>query len=471
VITRTAADTRGTLATVSAGDREQAAAARYGRKLGEAIDFRVYAKAFKTDAATEPRAGASTTFERQQAGFRSDWKGSGDRFTLQGDLYQGQSSARQLAEGVDLSGANLLGRWTREHADGSSTQLRTYLDQTVHRDPLLLDENGTLFDVDLRHQRDAGPHRWVLGGGYRHAQDDSDAGTRFAFIPARRSLNWANVYAQDQIALTSRWDLTLGTRFERNDYTGWEVLPNARLGWKATPTHFLWTAISRAVRAPSRIEREIVTPPTPPFLVTGSPDFQSEIAKVFELGMRGQPMRSLSYSATLFRQRYDSLKSAELAPTVFPITTGNKIAGTIDGLEAWAAWQATPAWRLIAGGTHLHKSLHNETGSSDPVGPANLGNDPDTHWIARSVWNLRPAHELDVTLRHSSSRAPLPPTNTDPIPAYTGLDMRYAWSVTEAFELALIGTNLLDPSHREWGDRTVSSEIARSVFLRATWKM
>ena len=156
---------------------------------------------------------------------------------------------------------------------------------------------------------------------------------------------------------------------------------------------------------------------------------------------------------------------------MFPITTGNKIAGTIEGLEAWAAWQATPRLRFNLGGTHLHKSLHNEAGSTDPVGPANLGNDPDTHWIARSAFNLRPGHELDVALRHSSSRAALPPTNTDPIPSYTGLDVRYAWSVSKALELALVGTNLLDPSHREWGDRTVSSEIARSVFLRATWRM
>ena len=60
-------------------------------------------------------------WNRAQVGFRADWGRGADTFTLQGDAYQGDSESRgfigpvELTE-IDVSGANLLGRWKR--ADG-----------------------------------------------------------------------------------------------------------------------------------------------------------------------------------------------------------------------------------------------------------------------------------------------------------------------------------------------------------------
>src|SRR3546814_6028217 len=49
--------------------------------------------------------------------------------------------------------------------------------------------------------------------------------------------------------------LTLGNKFEHNSHTGLELMPNARLAWRVTDSTMLWSAVSRAVRTPSRFDR------------------------------------------------------------------------------------------------------------------------------------------------------------------------------------------------------------------------
>ena len=105
--------------------------------------------------------------------------------------------------------------------------------------------------------------------------------------------------------------LTLGLKLDRNIYTGTEVLPSVRLAWKPDAGKLLWGELSRAVRAPSRIDREFFLPGAPPFLIQGGPHFVSEVADVVELGYRAQPSEAFSYSVTLFHHRYDRLRSGE----------------------------------------------------------------------------------------------------------------------------------------------------------------
>ena len=53
-----------------------------------------------------------------------------------------------------------------------------------------------------------------------------------------------------------RWKLILGSKFEHNDYTGFEYQPTARLLWTPSDKHSAWTAVSRAVRTPSRYDED-----------------------------------------------------------------------------------------------------------------------------------------------------------------------------------------------------------------------
>lgn len=124
----------------------------------------------------------------------------------------------------------------------------------------------------------------MWGANYRYGVDQVTNSAALAFLPADVNQEWASLFAQDEIALRPDLHLTLGARVERNDYTGVELLPNARLAWKFSDDQLLWSAISRAVRAPSRIDRDLFVPSRAPFLLTGGPDFRSEIADVFEVG-------------------------------------------------------------------------------------------------------------------------------------------------------------------------------------------
>ena len=152
------------------------------------------------------------------------------------------------------------------------------------------------------------------------------------------------------------------------------------------------------MRAPARPDREfsLIFPLFNNFpIIRGGPYFESEIAKVYELGYRAQPSPALSYSITAFRQDYEKLRSGMPPPAFIE----NRIRGFENGIEAWAALQATRIWRLSAGVSTLHKHLGIEPGSPDPTGPIALGNDPQQQWMLRSSLSLAGGHELDVMAR------------------------------------------------------------------------
>ena len=132
---------------------------------------------------------------------------------------------------------------------------------------------------------------FVWGGGYRYGSDEIQNNFDISVQPDARSTNLFNAFLQDEIALVKeRLVLTLGTKLEHNDYTGFEWQPSARLLWTPTPRQSVWASISRAVRTPSRAESDIlirqgpVIPPnalypTSPAVLTelsGGRDFESE---------------------------------------------------------------------------------------------------------------------------------------------------------------------------------------------------
>jgi iron complex outermembrane receptor protein len=302
----------------------------------------------------------------------------------------------------------------------------------------------------------------LWGAGYRQTQGSNDASPLVAFLPAEKTLHWANIFAQHDLHLGEQWQLTLGAKAERNDYTGVEFLPNARLSYKHSPQAITWAAVSRAVRAPARLDREFFSPGKPPFIINGGPGFVSEVAKVLEIGHRGYAAPGITYSITAFHQRYDKLRSGSALP---PVTLVNQIEGSVHGLEGWASWQATPAWRLSAGMLQLREHLHSTRGAPDPSGVANLGNNPRSQWNLRSSLTIGARGEFDVMLRHVGA---LPSPR---VASYTAVDARVALRVTPRFELALLAQNLFDPRHVEFNAISAASQIERRVFVKAVWQL
>jgi iron complex outermembrane recepter protein len=223
----------------------------------------------------------------------------------------------------------------------------------------------------------------------------------------------------------------------------------------------VWGAASRAVRAPSRIDRELFLPTTPPFLFAGGPNFVSEVADVYELGLRGQAASRVTYSATLFWHEWEHLRSGS-APVV---VLRNEIHGSAYGMEAWGTWEATANLRLRAGLMTLRKHLELEPGSTDSSGVANpnLSNDPRYQWMLRASTDLARDHQLDATVRRVGE---LP---NPVVPAYTAVDVRYGWSIRNDLELSVTLRNALDEGHAEFNPAATRSEIEREVFGQVRW--
>ncbi len=472
VITKPAGETQGGLATAGAGRRDRTGAVRYGGTLSNGGHYRVYGKHAENDDTIRANG---TVFpdgwRRDQTGFRTDWAGPGADFTVQGDAYSGR--LHQLGtRDIQISGANLLGRISKKLADGSNAVLQLYVDHTGRDQPGAFVEQLNTIDLDFHHSLKVGNiHNVIWGGGYRVGLDRIDNATAFAFLPGSLNMHWANAFVQDEIELQKSLRLTVGAKFEHNNYTGLEFLPNLRLAWKAAENHLLWGSLSRTVRAPSRIDRDFYSPTNPAivggvpqYTVAGGPNFVSEVAKVAELGYRGQPSPALSLAATVFYSMYDKLRTLE------PNTGGpgfvfkNQAEATSRGIELSTTWRPIQSWRLIGGLVAQRFALKLKPGSADISGATGLANnDPSSYWTLRSLYDISENKELDITLRHVGI-LPRPE-----VPAYTEMDVRFGWKINRNLELSVIGQNLLHASHPEFGAAATASLVERGLYVKAAW--
>jgi iron complex outermembrane receptor protein len=139
------------------------------------------------------------------------------------------------------------------------------------------------------------------------------------------------------------------------------------------------------------------------------------------------------------------------------------IEGSIYGVEGWATWQAGSSWRFSGGFTTIQHDLGIEPGSTDPVGPSALGNDPNYQVLLRATHNIGTRHELDVTARRIDD-LPEPA-----VPAYTAVDVHYSWLMRGDLVLSLAVQNLFDRAHPESGNAADRSEIERAAYLKIQW--
>lgn len=469
IITRSAADTQGGYVSIAAGDFEDRLAVRYGGPLGEHGHYRVYGKSVHVDNTIRADGTqAVDEWRRHQMGFRADWSFDRDTITVQADVYSGRTQERGVVLGIDfghieVSGANVLGRWTRRLPNGSELRVQSYFDHSDRDDELFFRPEADVFDVEVQHSLELGANDFLWGGGYRRSSDRIEPGFAARFIPESRDLDWWNVFVQDRVALGDKVELTLGLKLESNDYTGTESLPSMRVAFRPTAQRLLWGAWSRAVRAPSRFDRDVFFPGTPPHIVQGGPNFQSEVADVAELGYRAEPRERFGYSITLFHHDWDRLRSGTAPPST---RLENGIEGTVEGIETWATWRVTDAWLLRAGFFVLDMDLRLEPGSTDPIGVENetLANDPEQQWSLGSSFDITRRLELDVMVRRVGS---LPHPN---VPRYTAIDARLGWRTDDDLAFVLLVKNLFDDEHPEFGPPPVHSEIPRSAMLDVSWR-
>ncbi|HEX4599725.1 MAG TPA: TonB-dependent receptor, partial [Burkholderiaceae bacterium] len=501
IITRSAAHTQGSLVSAGIGNRDADGALRTGGPLGADGHYRVYAMGFsQKHTQNDADATINDSWNKSQAGFRIDWSRAADSVTAHGNVYRASEAQPEPGSvkvaglvpplgNVSISGANLTGRWSRALEGGSNLSLQGYYDRTERDNPPTFSETLDIVDLQLQHSlRPVGVHSLVWGAEFRYAIDHVENATLqvtnlagfaagpprpiIGFLPNDADQRWPSLFAQDEVALRQDVRLTVGARLERNDYTGTEFLPSVRLAWKVAPEHLLWAAASRAVRAPSRFDRDTFAPAAPPFLLAGGPNVRSEVANVYEIGYRGQPLGSLSYSIALYHADYDHLRTQELAigPSGISAFFANLMRGNTTGIETWGTYQATATWRLSAGLNALRERLALSPGSSDQMDALNQqGGDPTHTWTLRSSFDFPYRTELDAMLRRVSGLSYPISTPFVSVPGYTAFDLRAGWRARSDLEISIAGRNLLSGGHGELTDPLSRSRFGQDVFFKVAW--
>ncbi|MDO8342267.1 MAG: TonB-dependent receptor [Cellvibrio sp.] len=472
IVSRSSAETQGELLSVGGGPNEQHASARYGGSLVGDGHYRVYVKrAEHDDTQTANGISTNTGYGRTQAGFRMDWGQGADAVTAQGDVYSGRLHQTGTAD-IEITGANVLARSGWQLSSGSTLTLQAYIDHTTRDQPNAFAQEMNTFDIELQHELALGSYQNIVwGAGYRYITDRIDNDQNFAFLPADINMSWKNVFIQDEISLAENVKLTVGSKWEDNPYTGVEAMPGVQLGWEPDETKLVWTSLSRAVRSPSRIDRDLYSPTNPAivngvpqYAVNGGPDFISEVAKVFDVGYRSQPVERVSWSITGFYSEYEKLRTLELNSNGPGLVFKNMAEADTYGVEMWGSWQVFSDWRLHGGLVAQKLKVSLKPGSADFTNTTGLANgDPDYYWLLRSTYDILDRVKFNAAVRHVDQISGFK------LPSYTAFDMNVAWTVMPHVELSLSGQNLLGGAHAEFGNAPGRSEYERALFAKIVW--
>ncbi len=458
IFTRDATETIGALVRGTAGEQERTLAARYGTGLGPNGAVRVYGHYYDREGFL-PAAGIPESDDRLkgwQAGFRADFDAGESHFTLQGDLFDNKAGAAAgQAKGDGDYGHNLLARWSHALDEGSSVQVQAYYDQ-YERDYFFVRDSLQTFDLEAQYSARIAGHEIVAGAGVRTFRDRLvNELNPFNLNPASKRLWVYNAFVQDRIALSTALSLVLGLKAERTSFTGVELLPNVRIAWTPNDSSLLWAAVSRAVRTPSRIDRELEALP----VLAAANQFVSEKLVAIEAGYRGQPTPRTSLSVSLFYNFYDDIRTTEFIGDPLPIQLRNGLEGQSYGIEAWSSSQITDWWRINLGIATLWKDFRIEAGRTDISDFASLGRDPNYQVKARSQMILTDRLQLNAGLRWIGEIEPQPGLSD-----YLEADARLAYRLTDGIELYLAGQNLLNRRHAESDDPARAQLPERSVY-------
>jgi iron complex outermembrane recepter protein len=501
IITKNSQSTQGGVVAGTGGEETRAlTSVRYGGNVGKKINYRVYAKYGDRDDSKlfHSDTDAKDAWKDIRGGFRVDWLESKENtITAQGDYYDGSYEqrattstltapfAQTITKDAHVSGGNLLGRWQHRFSDTSDMALQLYYDRTVRDESFGRQEHNT-GDIDFNHHLQLDRHELIYGLSYRIVDEDLNFNVA-SFAPNHDLRHVASAFLQDDISIIrDRLRLTLGSKIEHNDFTGFEVQPNVRVLWTPQKKHAVWAAVSRALRTPNPAETAItlrgaVFPGENdvPNLLAQIPnhDISSEELIAYELGYRATLHKHFSIDAAGFYNVYDNLRTAEVlssrleinpppAHTLIPIQLQSRANGETFGGEIAATWSVTDWWKLSGSYSFLKMQLHTETRSTATTAENAERNNPMNQANLRSFMNLPHKIELDTAIYYVDH---IPLSN---ISSYVRLDARVGWQATKKLELSIVGQNLLDNRHQESGPSLFESatEIERNLYFKLLWK-
>ncbi len=489
IITKNAKDTQNGLAVASYGNQSNGEAVRYGAKVGDNSYVRTYIKTTNFDSQYNTDGShAGDAWRRQQAGFRGDLKiTERDNLKIQGDIYSidehnpymvpdlNSGTYYSASKGLKSDGGNLLMRWEQKQSDKSETSLQAYFDHSYRKTSLFNDDANT-FDVEFQHTWTGWARQELIwGGGYRFINDTNDPTYLYQLAPATRNDSLYSAFLQDKFTLVPESVfLTLGSKFEHNVYSGYEVQPSARVTWLPTKNQTVWGAVSRAVHTPSRFDFDghliYSIDPTFPTVFTSDPNkhVDSEDMIAYELGYRIQPMKTLSLDVTGYYNDYKNLLNDVLEPfsipsyVLQPISVANTNKAYSAGFEVAVKYNVMPAWQLSSSYSYIDLVFKDK----QELVFFFLGKHP------KNMFNLSSTYLFPNRLEMTNSLYSVSELNSIAIPSYVRFDTKFSYPLTDNIDVSLVGQNLLDNRHKEFTQFLfqTQAEIGRSVYANLAFK-
>mgnify|MGYP003860045159 CR=1 FL=1 len=484
IITKHSKDTKDNLLIAGAGNEEKHfAAARHGGEIADGSHYRFYIKSFEHDDGGSINGAQTNDLSRGfQGGFRSDLKVSNqDELTFQGDYFEGEEEENLTAvslpkKSIDTKPVqyNLLGRWQHTGSQGNELTLQFYFNREQWDNdissPALPDFNIDTYDIDFQHRFKAFErHDITWGLGYRLISDSYEDSTLVRYHPKHRIIPLYSGFIQNEIDLIPGfWHVIIGSKFEHNDYTGFEIQPTIRtlFNWD---DQTLWAAISRSTRTPSRAEDNssftdgVAGAPLTINFINAS-NLKSEEMISYEIGYRFKFNKRLGFDLSAYYNDYGRLvdiSSTNQNGSVITIDTSFTGDATVLGFEAAMDWRPIDSLTVKLSYSFLDdSSTVSDTSSNTEAAPHHLTTLFTSYDISRQ-W------EFDFITRAVDQ------IDEYDIAAYIAIDTRLAFKPINGLELSVAAQNLFDSNHPEFGEKgieTTPTEIERSIYGKVSWQ-
>jgi len=528
IITKSAADTQGTYLSQTFGNNDKSITeARYGGKASNNLDsYRVYAKhairggftklndgTINNDGSYNNNGSRSNNdgIVSGRAGFKYDIASlKSNAISIHGDVFESKSSSYFSSTALndesgnnkdkDGRGANIVVNWNKTISSKSSFTLQSYFNYTQN-DIQVVKITEKVAELDFQHFYNfSAQNQFIWGLGYRNLQDSIQsrevsgdltlsgaAFTPLNYSPSTRNIAVYSAFVQDKIGLIAdELYLTLGSKFEINEQTGFEYQPNVRLTYFPSRNQTLWAAVSRAIRTPTRGEDSISAKVDANATVyQGSATSRAEVVNSYEIGYRIKPTVKTSIDLATHYNEYSHLGTfdgvGDDPNTATPTASNNGYAKTY-GFELSGKWQVLNEWRLEASYDFLKSEVGLNAASNETT--TNLNTDklkfyenssPRNQFRIRSLVNITPKVEFDnmvfyvdslSTKTNDSAGAAYATYGEKGVPSYVRWDSRIGYLVNRSLDLSFGIQNILDDRHQEFSAGLYNNkvEVGRTFY-------
>jgi iron complex outermembrane receptor protein len=152
--------------------------------------------------------------------------------------------------------------------------------------------------------------------------------------------------------------------------------------------------------------------------------------------------------------------------TTIPLNGGNRYDARGYGVELSTTWDVTDFWRLTGGYTLMKIDMDADKDSLDTDSENQEDDTPRNQFFVQSRLDLPWDLEFDTSLFWVGK------VENQDVGSYTRLDLRLGWQATPNLELSVVGQNLTEGRHMEYGPSFTRfpSAVPRSVYSKVSWR-